>query len=104
MLVIVGRPASCSPRCHACSTRSPTTVCAAFSNAPFGDRNPRLLEPGRIPAGAAADPLSNVVAARSRSQHEALPAALDDLVGRAVLVVRSPSYVGNRRTRDSCAS
>ena len=66
---------------------------AAFSNAPVAARNPRLLEPGRIPAGAAADPLSEVGRRAERSQHEALPAALDDLVVERSFVVRSPSYV-----------
>jgi putative ABC transport system permease protein len=66
---------------------------AAFSNAPVAARNPRLLEPGRIPAGPAADPLSEVDRRAERSQHEALPAALDDLVVERSFVVRSPFYV-----------
>ena len=66
---------------------------AAFSNAPVALRNPRLLGPGRIPAGAAADPLSEVGRRAEQSQHEALPAALDDLVVERSFVVRSPSYV-----------
>jgi putative ABC transport system permease protein len=66
---------------------------AAFSSAPVGARNPRLLEPGRIPAGPAADPLAEVDRRAERSQHEALPAALDDLVIERSAVVRSPFYV-----------
>jgi putative ABC transport system permease protein len=66
---------------------------AAFSNAPVAARNPRLLEPGRIPAGPAAEPLAGVERHAVRSQHEALPAALDDLVVERAFVVRSPFYV-----------
>jgi len=66
---------------------------AAFANAPVAARNPRLLEPARVPAGATADPLSEVDRRAERSQHEALPAALDDLVVDRSFVVRSPSYV-----------
>ena len=66
---------------------------AALSSAPVDARNPRLLEPGRIPAGPAADPLAEVDRRAERSQHEALPAALDDLVVGRSSVVRSPFYV-----------
>ena len=66
---------------------------AAFSNAPVSARNPRLLEPGRVAAGTGADQLSEVARRASQSQHEALPAALDDLVVQRSFVVRSPSYV-----------
>ena len=66
---------------------------AAFSNAPLAARNPRLLEPGRIPAGAAGDPVSEVARRAGQSQQEALPPALGDLVVERSFVVRSPSYV-----------
>ena len=62
------------------------------AQAPFGERNPSFAEVGRIPASASGDPLANVVARTAQAQHEVLPAALDELVDRHAVVVRSPMY------------
>ena len=63
-----------------------------IAQAPFGERNPSFAEAGRIPASASGDPLANVVARTGQAQHEVLPAALDELVDRHAVVVRSPMY------------
>ncbi len=63
-----------------------------LSGAQLSERNPRLIEPGRVPAASGADPLANVTRRAARSQHEALPPALDELVTSRSFVVRSPSY------------
>jgi putative ABC transport system permease protein len=66
----------------------------AISKAPVAERNPSLLEPGRIAAGPASDPLAGVERRAARSQHAVLPAPLDDLVLGHSFVVRSPTYAG----------
>jgi putative ABC transport system permease protein len=63
-----------------------------ISHAPFAERNPRLLEPGRIPPGQASDPLANVAARAATAQHDVLPAPIDDLVSHHAFVARSLPY------------
>jgi putative ABC transport system permease protein len=63
-----------------------------LAQAPFGERNPSLVEAGRIPASGSRDPLAVVAARAASEQHEALPAALDELVAGRAVVIRSPMY------------
>lgn len=65
----------------------------AVANAPFGERNPRLLEPRRVPAGPASDPLANVARRATAAQPEVLPPTLDELVVGRAAVIRTPEYV-----------
>lgn len=65
---------------------------SSFANASVADRNPRLRETGRVPAGESSDPLSRVALRAERLQPETLPAALDELVDGRSFVVRSSSY------------
>ncbi len=63
-----------------------------LAQAPFGERNPSLVEAGRIPARGSGDPLGNVVARAAHAQGEALPEVLDELVDGHAAVIRSPMY------------
>ena len=65
---------------------------AAFSNAPVAAQPP-AARTGPHSRGRRRRPALGGRTARGAVQHEALPAALDDLVVERSFVVRSPSYV-----------
>ncbi len=64
----------------------------AIAHAAFRERNPSLVEAGRIAASGSRNPLANVATRAVRAQHESLPGALDELVDSHAVVIRSPMY------------
>ena len=64
----------------------------AVDQAIIESRNVRVLEPGRLPAGPASNPLGAVAERAARSRDE-LPSSLRNAVVESTFVVRTPRYL-----------